>query len=205
MTALWKAEQPALGWPSTELLVSKKTLQRRHPDMIWSADTVNGERVLDGFMVQTLATMLELRNYQERLMKGGAKTMAEVVDKFAMSPWQGHNPLDLALALALVSLDAIEARATDPVAAAAKKARAILDAGIAAEEEARADWEAREEAAEEEARLDQEAGEETAAEEALLNEEARAAGWKPEEEEAQEAHWKKIAEFGGWDHGKGAP
>ena len=27
-------------------LVSKKTLQRRHPDMIWSADTVNGERVL---------------------------------------------------------------------------------------------------------------------------------------------------------------
>jgi len=27
-------------------LVSKKTHQRRHPDMIWSADTVNGERVL---------------------------------------------------------------------------------------------------------------------------------------------------------------
>ena len=35
-----------------------------------------------GFMVQTLATMLELRNYPERLMKGGAKTMAEVVDRF---------------------------------------------------------------------------------------------------------------------------
>ncbi|MCY4573617.1 MAG: hypothetical protein OXF01_12540 [Gemmatimonadetes bacterium] len=101
------------------------------------------------------------------------------------------NPLDLALALALVSLDAIAARSTDPVAAAARKAKAILDAGIAAEEEeARADWEARREAAEEEARLDQQ---------------ARDAGWKTEEEEAQEAHWKKIAEFGGWDHGKGAP
>ena len=33
-------------------------------------------------MVQTLATMLELRDYPERLMKGGAKTMAEVVDRF---------------------------------------------------------------------------------------------------------------------------
>ena len=37
---------------------------------------------LDGFMVQTVATMLELRDYPERLMKGGAKTMAEVVDRF---------------------------------------------------------------------------------------------------------------------------
>ena len=160
-------------------LVSKKTLQRRHPDMIWSADTVNGERVLfllefqrtverlmalrtttytaltleglaagpdfrpgdplpefvylvlyhgDGpwtapahvadlfqrsdpgryrlvpwgegtgddrsrddltALVLGLArnlspedTMLELRDYPARLMKGGAKTMAEVVDKF---------------------------------------------------------------------------------------------------------------------------
>ena len=37
---------------STEL-VSKKTLQRRHPDMIWSADTVNGERVL--FLLESSA------------------------------------------------------------------------------------------------------------------------------------------------------
>ena len=90
-------------------LVSKKTLQRRHPDMIWSADTVKGGRVLfllefqrtverlmaqrtavekhedpelDGFMVQTMDTMLTLRDYPEELMKGGAKTMAEVVDRF---------------------------------------------------------------------------------------------------------------------------
>jgi len=40
-------------------LVSKKTLQRRHPDMIWSADTVNGERVL---------FLLEFRRTVERLM-----------------------------------------------------------------------------------------------------------------------------------------
>ena len=33
-------------------------------------------------MVQTLATMLELSVYPERLMKGGVKTMAEVVDRF---------------------------------------------------------------------------------------------------------------------------
>ena len=42
----------------------------------------NGDPGLDGFMVQTLATTLELRDYPERLMKGGAKTMAEVVDRF---------------------------------------------------------------------------------------------------------------------------
>ena len=40
-------------------LVSKKTLQRRHPDMIWSADTVNGERVL---------FLLEFQRTVERLM-----------------------------------------------------------------------------------------------------------------------------------------
>ena len=40
-------------------LVSKKTLQRRHPDMIWSADTVNGERVL---------FLLEFQRTVDRLM-----------------------------------------------------------------------------------------------------------------------------------------
>ena len=33
-------------------------------------------------MVQTVDTMLELRDYPARLMEGGAKTMAEVVDRF---------------------------------------------------------------------------------------------------------------------------
>ena len=40
-------------------LVSKKTLQRRHPDMIWSADTVNGDRVL---------FLLEFQRTVDRLM-----------------------------------------------------------------------------------------------------------------------------------------
>ncbi|MCY4571161.1 MAG: Rpn family recombination-promoting nuclease/putative transposase, partial [Gemmatimonadetes bacterium] len=40
-------------------LVSKKTLQRRHPDMIWSADTVDAERVL---------FLLEFQRTTERLM-----------------------------------------------------------------------------------------------------------------------------------------
>ena len=40
-------------------LVSKRTLQRRHPDMIWSADTVNGDRVL---------FLLEFQRTVERLM-----------------------------------------------------------------------------------------------------------------------------------------
>ena len=40
-------------------LVNKKTLQRRHPDMIWSADNVNGERVL---------FLLEFQRTVERLM-----------------------------------------------------------------------------------------------------------------------------------------
>ena len=43
---------------STEL-VSKKTLQRRHPDMVWSADTVKGERVL---------FLLEFQRTVDRLM-----------------------------------------------------------------------------------------------------------------------------------------
>ena len=40
-------------------LISKKTLQRRHPDMIWSADTADGRRVL--FLV-------EFQRKTERLM-----------------------------------------------------------------------------------------------------------------------------------------
>ena len=40
-------------------LVSKKTLQRRHPDMIWSADTVNGGKVL---------FLLEFQRTVERFM-----------------------------------------------------------------------------------------------------------------------------------------
>ena len=40
-------------------LVSKKTLQQRHPDMIWSADTVNGDRVL---------FLLEFQRTVDRLM-----------------------------------------------------------------------------------------------------------------------------------------
>ena len=48
-------------------LVSKKTLQRRHPDMIWSADTVNGERVL---------FLLEFQRTIERLMALRATTYA---------------------------------------------------------------------------------------------------------------------------------
>ena len=49
---------------------------------LWRAVETNGDPGLDGFMVQTVATMLELRDYPKRLMKGGAKTMAEVVDRF---------------------------------------------------------------------------------------------------------------------------
>ena len=40
-------------------LVSKKTLQQRHPDMIWSADTVDGGRVL---------FLIEFQRKAERLM-----------------------------------------------------------------------------------------------------------------------------------------
>ena len=37
---------------------------------------------LDGLMVQAVDTMLELRDYPERLTKRGAKTIAQVVDRF---------------------------------------------------------------------------------------------------------------------------
>ena len=37
---------------------------------------------LAGLMGQSVGTMLELRDYSARLLKGGAKTMAEVVDRF---------------------------------------------------------------------------------------------------------------------------
>lgn len=45
--------------PESTGLVSKRTLQRRHPDMIWSADTVKGDRVL---------FLLEFQRTIERLM-----------------------------------------------------------------------------------------------------------------------------------------
>ena len=35
-------------------------------------------------MVESVGTMLELRDYPARLKKGGAKTMAEVVDRFRL-------------------------------------------------------------------------------------------------------------------------
>ena len=60
-------------------LVSKKTLQRRHPDMIWSAGTT------DAFMAERMNTMLELRDYPEELQLGGAKTMTEMVERFHRS------------------------------------------------------------------------------------------------------------------------
>ena len=125
-----------------------------------------------------------------------------------MRPQKGDNLLSLSLAVARLSLDTIAAHATDPVAAAAKKAKTVLDTAIAAEqEEAGANWEAREEeeeAARQEA-AEEEARQEAADEEAILDYQAREAGWKPDEEQAREAHWRRIAEFGGWDHGKGAP
>ena len=40
-------------------LISKKTLQRRHPDMIWSADTIDGRRVI---------FLMEFQRTAERLM-----------------------------------------------------------------------------------------------------------------------------------------
>ena len=42
----------------------------------------HGDPGLAGVMAQTVDTMLQLRDYPARLMKGGAKTMAEVVDRF---------------------------------------------------------------------------------------------------------------------------
>ena len=49
---------------------------------LWRAVETTGDPGLDGFMVQMVATMLQLRGYPKKLMKGGAKTMAEVVDRF---------------------------------------------------------------------------------------------------------------------------
>ena len=49
---------------------------------LWRTIERHGDPGLAGLMVQTVDTMLELRDYPARLMKGGAKTMAEVVDRF---------------------------------------------------------------------------------------------------------------------------
>ena len=49
---------------------------------LWRTIKGHGDSGLDGFMVQTVDTMLELRDYPARLTKEGAKTMAEVVDRF---------------------------------------------------------------------------------------------------------------------------
>ena len=49
---------------------------------LWRTIERQGDPGLDGFMGETVDTMLELREYPKRLMKGGAKTMAEVVDRF---------------------------------------------------------------------------------------------------------------------------
>ena len=49
---------------------------------LWRTIERRGDPGLAGLMVQTVDTMLELRDYPARLMKGGAKTMAEVVDRF---------------------------------------------------------------------------------------------------------------------------
>ena len=124
-------------------LVAGKTLERRHPDMIWSADTLDGGRVvfliefqrtvdplmalrtttyaaltlqriasdegigvgdmaaqmaalqralerhgdadLDASMVERMDTMLESMKYPKELKVGGARTMAEMVDRFQRS------------------------------------------------------------------------------------------------------------------------
>ena len=49
---------------------------------LWRTIERHGDPGLAGLMIQTVDTMLELRDYPARLMKGGAKTMAEVVDRF---------------------------------------------------------------------------------------------------------------------------
>ena len=49
---------------------------------LWRTIERRGDPSLDGFVGETVDTMLELRDYPKRLMKGGAKTMAEVVDRF---------------------------------------------------------------------------------------------------------------------------
>ena len=43
------------------------------------------EQALDRFMVEQVDTMLQLRQYPERLREGGARTMAEMVDRFQSS------------------------------------------------------------------------------------------------------------------------
>ena len=49
---------------------------------VWRTIERHGNPGLVGLMAQTVDAMLELRDYPARLMKGGAKTMAEVVDRF---------------------------------------------------------------------------------------------------------------------------
>lgn len=82
-------------------LVARQTLQTRHPDMIWSADTLDGGRVLfliefqrkaerlmalrtttyTALTLEGVKTMLELRGYTEALKLEGAKTMDELADR----------------------------------------------------------------------------------------------------------------------------
>ena len=49
---------------------------------LWRTIERHGDPGLAGLMVRTVDTMLELRDYPARLTKGGAKTIAEVVDRF---------------------------------------------------------------------------------------------------------------------------
>ena len=49
---------------------------------LWRTIERHGDTGLAGLIAQTVDTMLELRDYPVRLMKRGAKTMAEVVDRF---------------------------------------------------------------------------------------------------------------------------
>ena len=65
-------------------LVSKKTHQRRQPDMIWSADTVNGERVL---------FLLEFQRTVERLMALRTTTYAALtLEGIAAGRWRESPP-----------------------------------------------------------------------------------------------------------------
>ncbi|MDE2796702.1 MAG: hypothetical protein OXL34_17945 [Gemmatimonadota bacterium] len=49
---------------------------------LWRTIERHGDPGLAGVIARTVDTMLQLRDYPARLMKGGAKTMAEVVDRF---------------------------------------------------------------------------------------------------------------------------
>ena len=51
---------------------------------LWRTIDRHGDPGLAGLMVESVGTMLELRDYPARLKKGGAKTMAEVVDRFRL-------------------------------------------------------------------------------------------------------------------------